>query len=168
MGEKMKNLYMIGGSMGVGKTAVCQRLKKELEHSVFLDGDWCWDANPFQVNEETKAMVMDNICHILSNFIHCSSYENIIFGWVMHEQAIIASILETLDTRECNVKCISLLVDEKSLRERIMGDVENGIRTIDVVDRSIARLAMYQSLSTIKVDTSGKTVQEVVDEIKAL
>lgn len=44
--------------MGVGKTAVCQRLKEALPAAVFLDGDWCWDADPFQVNEETKDMVM--------------------------------------------------------------------------------------------------------------
>ena len=40
----MKKLYLIGGTMGVGKTAVCQKLKVKLNNSVFLDGDWCWDA----------------------------------------------------------------------------------------------------------------------------
>lgn len=53
----MKHLYIIGGTMGVGKTTVGQLLKKQLPNSVFLDGDWCWDADPFQVTEETKAMV---------------------------------------------------------------------------------------------------------------
>ena len=52
--KKTKILYLIGGTMGVGKTTVCQRLKMDLPNSVFLDGDWCWDANPFQVTEETK------------------------------------------------------------------------------------------------------------------
>ena len=47
---------MIGGTMGVGKTTVCQQLKHDLPNSVFLDGDWCWDTNPFQVTDETKAM----------------------------------------------------------------------------------------------------------------
>ena len=47
--------------MGVGKTTVSQQLKKTLRNSVFLDGDWCWDADPFQVTEETKKMVMQNI-----------------------------------------------------------------------------------------------------------
>ncbi|MEG2316612.1 MAG: nucleotide kinase, partial [Clostridia bacterium] len=50
----MTNLYMIAGTMGVGKTAVCQSLKQKLPNAVFLDGDWCWDANPFWVNDETK------------------------------------------------------------------------------------------------------------------
>ena len=50
----MKTLYLIGGTMGVGKTTVCQLLKQDLPNSVFLDGDWCWDASPFQVTDETK------------------------------------------------------------------------------------------------------------------
>ena len=32
----MKTLYLIGGTMGVGKTTVSQQLKKELTNSVFL------------------------------------------------------------------------------------------------------------------------------------
>lgn len=71
----MKRLYLIGGTMGVGKTTVCQQLKKELPNSVFLDGDWCWDADPFQVTEETKTMVLQNICYLLNSFIHCTVYD---------------------------------------------------------------------------------------------
>ena len=51
---KRKTLYLIGGTMGVGKTTVGQILKQRMDRAVFLDGDWCWDADPFQVNEETK------------------------------------------------------------------------------------------------------------------
>lgn len=50
----MKNVYLIGGTMGVGKTAACQSMKGKLNSSVFLDGDWCWDMHPFQVSDETK------------------------------------------------------------------------------------------------------------------
>lgn len=37
--EEMKRLYLIGGTMGVGKTTVCQILKRQLPNCVFLDGD---------------------------------------------------------------------------------------------------------------------------------
>ena len=60
-----------------GRRMVCgggQEQKMTLEHAVFLDGDWCWDAQPFVVNEETKAMVIRNICFLLNNFLHCSAY----------------------------------------------------------------------------------------------
>ena len=164
----MKKLYLIGGTMGVGKTAVSQQLKKDLPNSVFLDGDWCWDANPFQVTEETKTMVTDNICYLLNNFLHCSAYENIIFCWVMHEQHIIDSIIEKIDIENCEVKCISLMTDETTLRNRLESDVNAGIRTEDVIERSVARILKYQCLDTIKIDTVNKTIKQVVDEIENL
>ena len=154
--------------MGVGKTTVSQQLKKELADSVFLDGDWCWDASPFQVNEETKAMVVRNICYLLNSFLHCSVYENIIFCWVMHEQSIIDSILEKLDIDSREVKRISLIADESNLRRRLTADVTRGARTADIIDRSVARMSMYRTLDTIKVDTSNKTVQVIADEIMML
>ena len=164
----MKTLYMVGGTMGIGKTTVCQQLKQDLPNSVFLDGDWCWDASPFQVTDETKAMVTNNICYLLSNFLKCSAYENIIFCWVMHEQSIINFILEKLNTQNCKVKCISLEADEKTLRERLAMDVERGIRSEDIIERSIARIPMYKALNTIKIDTNAKTVAMIANEIKLL
>lgn len=164
----MKRFYIVGGTMGVGKTAVCQQLKMDLPNIVFLDDDWCWDANPFQVTDETKAMVMENICCLLHNFLHCSAYENVIFCWVMHQQAVIDSIIEKLDTKNCDVKCISLIADEANLRKRLTQDVESGIRAEDVIERSVARIPMYDTLNTIKIDTNEKTVAMIADEIKRL
>ena len=161
----MKTLYLIGGAMGVGKTAVSQQLKIDLSNSVFLDGDWCWDSSPFQVTEETKAMVTDNICYLLNNFLCCSAYENIIFCWVMHEQFIIDSIVERLNTENCIVKCISLMADEATLLNRLESDIKSGTRTDDVIERSVARISKYQSLNTIKIDTVNKTIKQVADEI---
>ena len=164
----MKTLYMIGGTMGVGKTTVSQLLKHDLPNSVFLDGDWCWDASPFQVTDETKAMVINNICYLLNNFLKCSAYENIIFCWVMHEQSIIDFILKKLDVQNCDVKCVSLVADEKTLCERLSKDVERGIRSEDVIERSIARIPMYHALNTIKIDTNAKTPAVIANEIKQL
>lgn len=162
----MKTLYMIGGTMGVGKTTVSLHLKKGLQNSVFLDGDWCWDSSPFCVTDETKHMVIDNICYLLNNFIKCSAYENIIFCWVMHDQSIINSIVERLELQNCTLKIFSLLASEKYLRSRLKIDVEKGLRTAEVIERSIARIPMYQALNTIKIDTDGKTVAEIADEIE--
>ncbi len=164
----MKTLYLIGGTMGVGKTTVSQQLKKELPNSVFLDGDWCWDADPFQVTEETKAMVMRNICYLLNSFLHCTAYENVIFCWVMHEQSIIDRLLGRLDTDHCRVVNLSLMVDKINLQHRLSSDIEGGLRTEDVISRSMERVKCYPALDTIKLDTSNRTVSEIVNEIKAL
>lgn len=164
----MKKVYLIGGTMGVGKTTTCQLLKKELNNSVFLDGDWCWDMHPFQVNEETKKMVQDNIYHMLNNFIHCQCFDHIIFCWVMHEQNIIDDMIKHLDIKDCQVYPISLVLDEKSLRKRLQKDVDNNIREQSVIERSVQRIPLYHQLNTIKIDVSHCSIEETVQKIKEL
>lgn len=161
----MKNLYIIGGTMGVGKTTVSQIMKMKLCNSVFLDGDWCWDSNPFRVTEETKEMVMENICFLLNQFISCPAYQNIIFCWVLHEQSIIDDILSRINTDNCQIKNISLICGEAELTDRIMADVSSGKRTVDVLKRSLSRLSNYSSLSTTKIVTDGKLPEQIAAEI---
>lgn len=164
----MKQLYMIGGTMGVGKTTVSQVMKAKLDHSVFLDGDWCWDAHPFQVTAETKQMVLQNICFLLNQFIHCSAYRNVIFCWVLHEQSIIDAILAGIDQSDCLVKNISLICNEGELRKRLLKDVAAGKREKEIVERSIARIPCYGALDTVKIDTNGKSPEEIAAEIISL
>jgi len=164
----LKTIYIIGGTMGVGKTTVCQAMKQKLDNSVFLDGDWCWDSHPFQVTDETKKMVIQNICFLLNQFIHCSAYQNIIFCWVLHEQSIIDTILESLDKTDCTLKVISLICDEAELEARLMKDIAAGIREKDVLKRSISRMENYIKLNTVRLDTSNKKPMDIADEIIAL
>ena len=161
----MKNIFLIGGTMGVGKTTVCQIMKAGLENSVFLDGDWCWDMHPFQVTDETKKMVIENICFLLNNFIHCSAYENIVFCWVMHEQAVIDDIMSRIDTENSKTHVISLICSEQALRARLKKDIDAGIRTEDVMERSVGRIPLYQALNTRKIDVSNITPEETADII---
>ena len=113
-------------------------------------------------------MVMRNICYLLNNFLHSTAYENVIFCWVMHEQSIIDEIISRLDTDHCRVIQISLTVDERNLRNRLSADIAHGFRTADVVERSVARINLYQALDTIKIDTGSKTIREIANEILAL
>ncbi len=161
----MKNLYLIGGTMGVGKTTTSQIIKKKRMNSVFLDGDWCWDMHPFQVTEETTQMVVENICFLLNNFIKCPAYETIVFCWVMHKQSIIDDILSRLHTEDCKVHCVSLVCSEAALLARLRKDVDAGLRTEDVIARSLARLPLYQELRSAHVDVSDITPEQAADLI---
>ena len=164
----MKKLFIIGGTMGTGKTATCRILKNMLDKSVFLDGDWCWDMHPFTVNEATKAMVTDNICHVLNNFISCNEFENIIFCWVMHEQSIIDGLLARLNTSGLSVKLVSLICGENALISRLQSDIKCGLRESDIIERSIQRLPMYNKLNTVKIDVSNISALEAAKMIAKL
>lgn len=156
----MKDLYLIGGAMGIGKTAVGQQLKRDLLNSVFLDGDWCWDADPFLVTEETKAMVLENICCLLNNFLRCTACDHVIFCWVMHQQEIIDAILSRLNAENCRVHCLSLVCRPDVLEKRLQGDIAEGVRTPDILEKSLSYLPLYGALHTEKVDTSELPMQQ--------
>ena len=164
-----KTLYLIGGPMGVGKTTVCRELNRMLPASVMLDGDWCWCADPFQVTTETKRMVLDNICHLLGNFLRCSAYENVILCWVMHERTIIDEMLGRLPIEECGaeVRIVSLVASEDELRRRVEGDVDAGARGEGAVVRSLSYLPRYRDLGTELIDTTGLTPHEAAAHIVA-
>ena len=159
----MKKLYLVGGTMGVGKTTACQELKRMLPACVFLDGDWCWDMHPFVVSTETKAMVMDNIRHMLNNFLHCSAFENVVFCWVMHEQSIIEDVLQ--DLPECRVVSISLICSEEALFARLEKDIDAGLRQPDILERSSAKLPLYTLLDTQMIDTTGLSPSRIAQKI---
>ena len=162
----MKALYMIGGPMGVGKTAACRALQKRLDRSVFLDGDWCWDARPFQVTEETKTMVMENIAFLLNQFLRCAAYDHVIFCWVLHRQDIWENLLSRLDTESCRFRAVSLVASPEALTARIEEDVRTGRRDGSVLERSLAYLPLYDGLDTERLDVSRLTPEEAAARLE--
>lgn len=159
-----KDLYMIGGPMGVGKTTVCRQLQRLLDRSVFLDGDWCWDARPFQVTEETRTMVLDNIAFLINSFLRCSAYDHVIFCWVLHRAEIWEEVLRRL-TEPYSLRAVSLICTPEALRSRLEGDIRAGRRTPDVLDRSLAYLPLYDALDTRRLDVSALTPLAAAERI---
>ncbi|MFA5342157.1 MAG: AAA family ATPase [Clostridia bacterium] len=156
----MKHLILINGTMGAGKTAVSNELSLILKDNVLLEGDWAWKMNPFVVNDETKEMVMDNICFLLNSYIKCSIYENIIFCWVMHEQWIIDRILSHLNLRDVNMYLFTLMPDKEALIKWIQKDINQGARKPDIIKRSIEYLEKYDKIESIKIDVSKHTPKQ--------
>lgn len=165
----MKRLIIINGAMGAGKTATGQALKKLLPPCAFLDGDWCWDMEPFQVNDSTKELVQENIAFLLNQFLRCPAYEAVIFCWVLHTQEILGELLSRLDLAGAEARVFTLMLTEETLRAHIEKDVQAGLRTPDVLDRSLTRLPLYEQMPTEKIWVDGLTAGEAAERIvKAL
>ena len=148
--------------MGIGKSTICNQLNQDLDHSVFLDGDWCWNMDPFIVNQDTKNMVLDNITHCLNNFIHTPGIENIIFCWVMHKQDIIDQIIQKLDTEGVDIHLISLICEKEELIKRMLIDRRDN----QTIRKSLQYLELYKNLDTQKIDVTTLDVQKTIDKIK--
>ena len=68
----MKNIFLIGGTMGVGKTTTCKILKKKLNNSVFLDGDWCWDMHEQSIIDDIISRLNTSGCKVYTISLVCS------------------------------------------------------------------------------------------------
>ena len=128
-----KQLILVGGAMGVGKSAVCRELLRQLTPGVWLDGDWCWNMNPFVVSEENKRMVLSNITHLLRAYLNNSSYRYVLFCWVMDQPLLFEAVLGPLRDIPFTLHSFSLVCTEQALRERLERDVRDGIREADVI-----------------------------------
>ena len=160
----MKKLVLVNGTMGVGKSSVCRVLLERLAPGAYLDGDWCWNMNPFLVSEENKEMVLRNIAFLLNSFLENSGFEYIIFCWVMHQEQISREILERLNG-EYELFRFTLTCPESALRERLQKDVEAGLRAPDVIERSVERLACYSGMDTVKIDVGEISAAQAAEQI---
>ena len=156
-----KKLIIINGTMGVGKTTLCNALHKKIEKTVWLDGDWCWMMNPWSFTEENKKMVEDNITYLLRNYLQNSSFEYVIFSWVIHQEAIFELILGKLKDLDFELHKITLQCSEKALQERMVKDG----RDSEVIERSLLRLKLYETMNTRKIDTSDLSISEAVQKV---
>jgi len=157
----VKQLVFISGPMGVGKSAVCERLYRLLPDSVWLDGDWCWMMQPFRVNEENKRMVEDNIVHLLRNFLQNSSLQHVIFSWVMHQETIAQGLLAQLQA-DCRFELhrISLICSPETLRERL-----SGRGTPEVWESAAVRLPLYREQKSICLETDSLSPEQTAQSI---
>lgn len=70
-----------------------------------------------------------------------------------------------LETENCLVHNISLICDAGGLRKRLQKDIDAGIRSADVIQRSIARIGLYEKLDTKKIDVSYITSEQAAERI---
>ena len=160
-----KKLIIINGVMGIGKTTISKELYKKLENSFWLDGDSCWMMNPFIVNEENKKMVLDNITYILNNFLKNSSTKYVVFNWVIPTDDVMNDVLGRIDVADISIYKITLMSSKDELVKRIGKDIKLGLRDKGNIKRSLERFDLYHNMNTQKLDTSKKTVENIVKEI---
>ncbi|UQZ37325.1 nucleotide kinase [Paenibacillus sp. PK3_47] len=157
----MKKLVIVNGTMGVGKSTVVSKLYKQIENSVWLDGDWCWQMNPWHVTEENKAMVMNNIHFILNQYLDNSGFDYIFFTWVVHKESIFEEILSGLKDNSYKLLKITLICSEEELLKRMVKDKRNE----KDMENSVNRLACYGTMNTHKLDTTGLEMDEIINEL---
>ena len=63
---------------------------------------------------------------------------------------------------------ITLLCSKEELIDRIQKDINQGIRKEEDIEKSLQRYKVYEMVRSIKIDTTNKSVAEVVKEIQRI
>ena len=156
----MKRLIFLGGPMGVGKTTAARLLMDRMDRAVWLDGDWCWQqGRVWSFGSESRAMVLDNICHLLSNFLRNPDFDTVLFTWVLHTRALRDLILERLPAGIYHLTDLSLVCGEGELRRRL---TDRGADE-ETIQRAVSRLACFPVPGAETVDTTGVSPHQVAD-----
>ena len=153
-------LIFITGAPGVGKTTVARALLPRLADSAWLGGDDVWRMHPFRVDATTTAMVESNIAFVLRNYLE-SGFSHVILSWVLHKQDIIGRIVEALKGIDYRFLGFTLVCGEADLMARLARDPSRDTNT----ELAMVRLKESLELNTMKIDTSGKSIETIVHEI---
>ena len=157
-------VIILNGPMGVGKTTVGKYIADHYPGTAFIDGDWCLDLHPFVGNRETKAMAVDNILHMIGNYMKCSVCKMIVLVWLMDDPWVLQAITDGLAALQAEVKSVTLVCDRENLIRRWENDHNCEWRTDEWLNVSLASLPAFAAMENT-MDTAGLSVERIAGRI---
>ncbi len=157
-------IIILNGPMGVGKTTVGKYIADHNPGTAFIDGDWCMDIHPFVGNQETRDMAVDNILHMIGNYLKCSVCSMVVLVWLMDDPQVVLKITESLSGLKAEVKNVTLVCNEENLLRRWENDHDCSWRTDEWLDISLRSLPGFAAMDNV-IDTSDRTVEDIAGRI---
>ena len=160
-------VIILNGPMGVGKTTVGKYIADHYPGTAFIDGDWCLDLHPFVGNRETKSMAVDNILHMIGNYMKCSVCKMIVLVWLMDDPWVLRAITDGLAALQAEVKSVTLVCDRENLIRRWENDHNCEWRTDEWLKVSLASLPAFAAMGNT-MDTAGLSVDRIAGRVMEL
>ena len=157
-------VIVINGPMGVGKTTVGKYIAEQTPGTAFIDGDWCMDIHPFVGNDETKAMAVDNILHMIGNYRKCSACSMVVLVWLMDDLWVRRRLAEGLAALQTEVRSVTLVCGREELIRRWQNDKTCAWRTDRWLKASLASLPAFAAMENV-IDTSELPAERIADII---
>ncbi len=165
----MKQLVVIIGPNGVGKSTTTRNIVERYENTAYVDSDWCRVMNPFDFTETTKETIAQNIYSLLYNYLSCEVINTVIFTYCWHgaRKEIYDKVIERLKTSgldfEEHIIILKCSKEENSKRAFSDGrDEERVKRGMDLT------YAFYDDYVYPVIDTTNMTPSQTAECIISL
>ena len=164
----MKQLIVIIGPNGVGKSTTAKSIVSQHERCAYVDSDWCRAMNPFEFTNITKQTVIENIYCLLCNYLTCEEIDTVVFtyGWHGVRKEIYEKVIDKLknDGIEFNENIVVL---KCSMEENIRRAIEDG-RDMPRIKRGIEMtFSFYDKYNYPCIDTTEMEPSKVANLIIA-
>lgn len=161
-------IIIINGSVGVGKTSVADQLHYKFEKSVHLDGDAIGDVHPFIIYDDARISYLYRTLALLIDFHQHNGFQCFVINYVFESAESLQDLLDLLSPLDSDIHTYWLTCSEeeqirrihKRGRDEIKWELE---RFVELHKIQVA--ASQRGFIGTQIDTSGKSVVEVADEI---
>ena len=154
-------LILISGSPCVGKSTVAQALFYSYENSAHLDDDWVWRVNPFSFADPRNPNVYKHMAFVLSTYLN-SDFEYVILSSVrMISKTGRDTVFRQITAENFSTVGFTLTCSEETMTSRHKARGDKG-------EVSFEWLHMEPCPGDFVIHTDGKTVAQIVNEMKSL
>jgi len=164
----MKDIIIISGAPGSGKTTVAKLLKEKLQFP-YIDLGWLrefhLDREWKQANEKEERMSFENLVSILKNYIK-NDYRNVIVTDLTDSK--VREIPSAFEKDNFIIFSLTIKTDEE-LQKRVLGERDSGFKNVEEALRWNKDLKERQLLpNERKIDNSHNDSSKTVEEILKL
>lgn len=165
----MKQLVVIIGPNGVGKSTTAKKFVERCMNSAYVDSDWCRVMNPFEFTEITKQTIAENIFCLLRNYLTCDAVNTVVFtyGWHGARKAIYENVIQKLKEDYIDFK-EAIIILKCSRDENMKRAIADGRDEERIKIGMEMTFSLYDKYNYPVINTTDMTPLQVVEKISDL
>lgn len=162
----MKQLIVIIGPNGVGKSTSAKEIVSKCKRMAYVDSDWCRVMNPFVLTEITKQTVKENIYCLIRNYFTCSEIDVVIFthSWHGGRKEIYEQVIEKLKEEGLEFK-ETIIILKCSKEENIKRAIKDGRDEIRIKRGMEKTFNFYDEYEYPVIDTTHMLPSKVAEKL---
>ncbi len=163
-----KDLIILSGAPGTGKTTIAWKLKEKLDPTTYIDFGWLREWHLMRdwsnANQEEEDFAFENLVLVLKNYIK-HGYKNIILTDLQDDK--ILKLAEIFKEREVVIFTL-IMSDEAELAKRILSERDSGFKDVPkALEYQKGYLSREELPNEHRLDNNhtdpSKTVEEILD-----